>query len=110
MCTGAGGQALGLEAAGFRHEALVEIDSWACKTLRLNRPEWNVWECDIATFPAHKYKDIELYWHPKLSRNVERDKLSIASLKKEGWRVLVIWECETKNIEKLERRLRQFLD
>ncbi|MBV8799993.1 MAG: DNA mismatch endonuclease Vsr [Alphaproteobacteria bacterium] len=49
------------------------------------------------------------YWHPKLSRNVERDLLAIRSLKKAGWRVLVIWECETRNIAQLGRRLRQFL-
>jgi DNA (cytosine-5)-methyltransferase 1 len=42
ICAGAGGQALGLEAAGFDHEAVVEIDGWAAQTLRLNRPEWNV--------------------------------------------------------------------
>lgn len=42
ICAGAGGQALGLEEAGFEHLALVEIDPWAAKTLRLNRPEWNV--------------------------------------------------------------------
>jgi len=33
---------LGLEAAGFDHLALVEVDAWACETLRHNRPEWNV--------------------------------------------------------------------
>src|SRR4051794_7450792 len=42
ICAGAGGQALGLEAAGFAHRAVVEIDPWAAETLRLNRPEWNV--------------------------------------------------------------------
>src|SRR4051812_26417769 len=42
ICAGAGGPALGLEAAGFFHEALVEIDPWAAETLRLNRPSWNV--------------------------------------------------------------------
>jgi DNA (cytosine-5)-methyltransferase 1 len=42
ICAGAGGQALGLEHAGFSHEAVVEIDHWAAATLRLNRPEWNV--------------------------------------------------------------------
>lgn len=61
ICAGAGGQALGLEAAGFQHESLVEIDPWACRTLRLNRPAWNVWEGDVAGFPASKYKNVELY-------------------------------------------------
>jgi DNA (cytosine-5)-methyltransferase 1 len=42
ICAGAGGQALGLERAGFSHEAVVEIDAWAAETLRQNRPEWNV--------------------------------------------------------------------
>lgn len=42
ICAGAGGQALGLERAGFAHEAVVEIDPHAAETLRMNRPEWNV--------------------------------------------------------------------
>ncbi|HYI35505.1 MAG TPA: DNA cytosine methyltransferase [Thermoleophilaceae bacterium] len=42
ICAGAGGQARGLELAGFDHLALVENDAWACSTLRHNRPEWRV--------------------------------------------------------------------
>jgi len=42
ICAGAGGQALGLERAGFAHRALVEIDPHAADTLRMNRPDWNV--------------------------------------------------------------------
>ncbi len=47
ICAGAGGQALGLEMAGFEHSALVEIEPPACATLRLNRPQWNVVEGDL---------------------------------------------------------------
>ena len=55
ICAGAGGQALGLEQAGFSHVALVEIEPAACETLKLNRPEWNVIEADIHNFTAVDY-------------------------------------------------------
>lgn len=60
MCAGAGGQALGLEQAGFDHEVLVELESPACATLRLNRPSWNVVEGDLRTFDGSKYKGVDL--------------------------------------------------
>ncbi len=50
LCAGAGGQALGLEQAGFHHVALVEIDQTCCMTLRANRPHWNVLQADIREF------------------------------------------------------------
>lgn len=50
LCAGAGGQALGLEQAGFEHEALVEIDAHCCNTLRHNRPEWEFIEDDLRVF------------------------------------------------------------
>jgi DNA (cytosine-5)-methyltransferase 1 len=50
LCAGAGGQALGLEKAGFDHTALVEIDKHCCATLRHNRPNWNVLEEDVRLF------------------------------------------------------------
>ena len=52
ICAGAGGQAIGLEKAGFDHAALVEIEPLACQTLLLNRPEWNVINQDLRTFDA----------------------------------------------------------
>jgi DNA (cytosine-5)-methyltransferase 1 len=51
LCAGAGGQALGLDQAGFEHTALVDIDPYCVRTLRLNRPEWNVIHADIADWP-----------------------------------------------------------
>ena len=56
LCAGAGGQAIGFEMAGFEHVALVDNDSHACATLRLNRPYWNVIEADLERFDA-------TYWH-----------------------------------------------
>ncbi len=55
ICAGAGGQALGLEQAGFDHVALVEIEPPACATLKANRPDWNVIEGDVHEFSAVKY-------------------------------------------------------
>jgi len=60
ICAGAGGQALGLEQAGFEHVALIEIDKHACATLRKNRPLWNVIEGDVKTFSADVYYGIDL--------------------------------------------------
>ena len=60
LCAGAGGQALGLEQAGFKHSALIEIDPHACETLRCNRPGWKVIEGDIATFDAKPFKGADL--------------------------------------------------
>ncbi|MDR1569172.1 MAG: DNA cytosine methyltransferase [Oscillospiraceae bacterium] len=60
ICAGAGGQALGLEQAGFQHAALVEIDADACATLRKNRPHWNVINGDIKAFSSRLYANIDL--------------------------------------------------
>lgn len=60
ICTGAGGQALGLEQAGFDHRAVVEIDKWACQTLRLNRPGWNVIEGDVLEWDPTGYEGVDL--------------------------------------------------
>lgn len=47
LFAGAGGLAVGMAKAGFKHILLNEIDHWACETLRHNRPDWNVVENDI---------------------------------------------------------------
>lgn len=60
ICAGAGGQALGLERAGFEPEALIEIDKPCCDTLRYNRLRWNVIETDIREFNANRYQNIDL--------------------------------------------------
>ena len=60
ICAGAGGQALGLEWAGFDHACLVEIEPPACATLRINRPHWNVVEGDLRVFDGRPFRGIDL--------------------------------------------------
>lgn len=59
LCAGAGGQAIGLERAGFRHVALVEIDRHACATLHANSAKhdlkWDVRQADLRTFDAREF-------------------------------------------------------
>jgi DNA (cytosine-5)-methyltransferase 1 len=61
ICAGAGGQALGLEQAGFGHYAAVEIDPDACETLRLNRGEsWKIIEDDLANVDGRAFRGVDL--------------------------------------------------
>ena len=46
------------------------------------------------------------YWSDKLEKNVERDKGTQLALTELGWRVIIVWECELKDIEKLKDRLK----
>ncbi|MGV5047232.1 DNA cytosine methyltransferase [Rhodococcus pyridinivorans] len=52
ICAGAGGQALGLERAGFEHVLAVEMNKDALATLKKNRPHWNLAEAGDAANPA----------------------------------------------------------
>lgn len=51
------------------------------------------------------------YWQAKFERNVARDRANLRKLRREGWSVLVVWECQTKvaRLQALERRLLRFL-
>ena len=60
ICAGAGGQALGLDMAGFHHVALVEYEKDYCDVLKENRPEWNVICADVHDFDGTKYKGVDL--------------------------------------------------
>ena len=62
ICAGAGGQSLGLEQAGFIHEAAVELDPDACETLRFNRgSEWKIIEDDVHNLEGRAYAGIDLF-------------------------------------------------
>jgi DNA (cytosine-5)-methyltransferase 1 len=60
LCTGGGGQALGLELAGFECVGAVENDAHACNTLRLNRPTWSVRHSDIQAVSGREFRGVDL--------------------------------------------------
>jgi DNA mismatch endonuclease (patch repair protein) len=62
-------------------------------------------DCSEGRIPASRRE----YWLPKLERNRERDASQVARLKEDGWKVLVVWECEISNMPKLKRKLQRFL-
>jgi len=51
---------LGLEQAGFECAAVAELDPPSCETLRHNRPEWEVLECDVKHMDARAYRGVDL--------------------------------------------------
>lgn len=61
FCAGAGGQALGLEQAGFKHSALIEIEHDYARTLSLNRPNWSVHVADMNSFDGRPFRGTELF-------------------------------------------------
>lgn len=49
------------------------------------------------------------YWRAKINRNTTRDRAALRALRATGWAVLVVWECETRDSEALQRKLKAFL-
>lgn len=66
---------------------------------------WHRHQCPSATLP----KSNRDYWERKQNRNAARDKESIRALRGLGWKVLIIWECEIKDVKRLQRHVQQFL-
>ena len=67
---------------------------------------WHLHEgCKIGRIP----KSNRGYWKKKLLGNKARDAVHIKKLERAGYRCLVVWECETNNLEQLEERLAAFL-
>lgn len=49
------------------------------------------------------------FWRRKIARNKERDDRTQQLLRRDGWKVLTVWECETKDRTRLEKRLSRFM-
>ena len=61
--------------------------------------------CSLARLPKSKLD----FWGPKLEKNRKRDESNLALLAELGWKILEVWECQTKNREDLQTRVREFL-
>lgn len=62
--------------------------------------------CVLARMPKSRLD----FWRSKLETNRERDRRNIARLRRAGWRVMVVWECELSKLARLSTRIRRFLD
>jgi DNA mismatch endonuclease (patch repair protein) len=61
--------------------------------------------CDLARIP----KSRQSFWVPKLESNRERDERQLKRLREAGWTILVIWECELRDVEVLKARVDRFM-
>jgi len=50
-----------------------------------------------------------MFWRTKRLSNVERDRRNLRALRRKGWKVMIVWECETRRPDRLVKRLRRFL-
>ena len=62
--------------------------------------------CALARLPKSRLE----FWGPKLEGNAVRDKRNRSALRRLGWRVMTIWECQLHNRPQLVSRIRRFLD
>lgn len=66
---------------------------------------WHGHSCSRGKRPSTRTE----FWDEKLNRNQARDAAAVAALQEKGWRVLVLWECQTKNPETLATEIQLFL-
>jgi DNA mismatch endonuclease (patch repair protein) len=66
---------------------------------------WHMHGCKLSRLPKSNLD----YWIPKFKRNRGRDRENLMALSRQGWKHLVIWECESKDICYLQKLLKKFL-
>lgn len=66
---------------------------------------WHGHSCRLASKP----KSNSSYWQAKIAANRNRDRANIAALKRAGWRILELWECDIRAGRRIEQRLRRFM-
>lgn len=101
-----------IHAAGFRYRVHVKslpgrpdlVLARHRLVVFVNGCFWHSHDCAR----GHKTRANADYWKEKLARNVERDRLSIARLRIDGWRVETVWECDLRHgVQRILRQLRR---
>lgn len=67
---------------------------------------WHGHGCPKGRLPRSRLE----YWAPKIEANAQRDRVKTAELEAMGWDVLIVWQCEMRDLPQLERRLQHFVD
>ncbi len=67
------------------------------------------WHQHPGCIDSHIPKSRTAYWRPKLRLNRERDARNERRLRSQGWKVLILWECEIADLSSVARRIRRFL-
>jgi DNA mismatch endonuclease, patch repair protein len=104
-----------LSASGFRHYRLNVsslpgkpdvVFSRLKKVVFVHGCFWHLHSCNSYRIP----KTRKSFWADKLASNVSRDKRNYSQLKKQGWKILILWECQLRpsKIEKAERKICYF--
>jgi DNA mismatch endonuclease (patch repair protein) len=66
---------------------------------------WHQHGCALTRLPKSNLD----YWLPKLKRNQQRDKVTRSAMRRDGWKILVVWECQSRN-QAITKRLVDFLE
>jgi DNA mismatch endonuclease (patch repair protein) len=67
---------------------------------------WHGHDCPKGRAPKSRLD----YWAPKLTANAARDAANVRALEDAGWRVLIVWQCETADADRLATKLVDFLE
>jgi DNA mismatch endonuclease, patch repair protein len=67
------------------------------------------WHGHTCTRGARVPKTNAAYWRAKIARNMARDRTSVSALRKAGWATLIVWECQTRDLALIARKLSTFL-
>jgi DNA mismatch endonuclease (patch repair protein) len=77
------------------------------KIIFVNGCFWHRHEgCKLATTPNTRKE----FWNSKFDANVKRDARNIDLLKKSGWKVMIVWQCEVSDVDTLSKDIFKFLD